>query len=146
MSIHVPTQLTPSHLVDTIERAMPHRKPSTSRRTLTSLGVLAGLALVAMVVQKLMFDRRNQGVINTSDGNPPSSASRTERNGTMTTPNTDEIKGRVKEAAGALTDNDNLKREGKTDQTAANVKDGLDKVKGKIEDGIDAVKEKINKN
>ena len=57
----------------------------------------------------------------------------------------DEIKGRIKEAAGALTDNDDLKREGKTDKAAASVKDGLDKVKEKIEDGIDAVKDRINK-
>jgi len=58
----------------------------------------------------------------------------------------DEIKGRIKEAAGALTDNKDLKREGKTDKAAANVKDGLDKVRDKIEDGVDAVKDRINKN
>ncbi len=32
---------------------------------------------------------------------------------------TDEIKGRIKEAAGAITDNDKLREEGKTDQAAA---------------------------
>ena len=58
----------------------------------------------------------------------------------------DEIKGRIKEAAGALTDNDDLKREGKTDRAVGNVKDGLDKVKDKIEDGVDAVKDRVNKN
>ncbi len=34
----------------------------------------------------------------------------------------DEIKGRIKEAAGAITDNDELRREGKIDQAAGKVK------------------------
>jgi len=34
---------------------------------------------------------------------------------------------------------------GKTDQAAASVKDGLNKVKEKVEEGIDAVKDMINK-
>ena len=34
----------------------------------------------------------------------------------------DEVKGRVKEAAGALTDNDRLRNEGKIDQAAGKVK------------------------
>ena len=57
----------------------------------------------------------------------------------------DEIKGRIKEAAGALTDNKDLKREGKADKASASVKDGLDKVRDKIEDGIDSVKDRVNK-
>lgn len=39
----------------------------------------------------------------------------------------DKTKGRLKEAAGALTDNDKLKREGKVDKAAGKVKDKLDK-------------------
>lgn len=35
---------------------------------------------------------------------------------------TDEIKGRVKEAAGAITDDDQLRREGKVDQVAGKAK------------------------
>ena len=58
----------------------------------------------------------------------------------------DDIKGRVKEAAGDLTNNKDLKREGKTDKAAANVKSGVDSVRNKIEDGVDAVKDRINKN
>lgn len=53
----------------------------------------------------------------------------------------DEAKGRVKEAAGALTDDDDLRREGKVDQTAG-------KIKQKTEQAIDAVKdgvERLNK-
>jgi len=44
----------------------------------------------------------------------------------------DETKGRVKEAAGDLTDNDELKREGKVDRGTGSVKDAVDKVADKI--------------
>jgi uncharacterized protein YjbJ (UPF0337 family) len=47
---------------------------------------------------------------------------------------TDELKGRVKEAAGVLTDDAKLKREGQLDQTIGKVKQAaeqlIDKVKG----------------
>ena len=49
----------------------------------------------------------------------------------MSDKNTDEGKGRVKEAAGSLTGNDDLKNEGKVDRTTASVKDGVDKVADK---------------
>ena len=52
----------------------------------------------------------------------------------------DELKGRAKEAAGSLTDDKDLKREGKADQAAASVKnavgDAVDAVKDKVEDLI----------
>jgi uncharacterized protein YjbJ (UPF0337 family) len=41
---------------------------------------------------------------------------------------TDKIKGRVKEAVGALANDKRLKNEGKVDQASGAVKDGLDKV------------------
>ncbi|MGI8776876.1 MAG: CsbD family protein [Acidimicrobiales bacterium] len=44
----------------------------------------------------------------------------------------DETKGRVKEAAGDLTDDDDLKREGKVDKATGSVKDAVDKVSDKI--------------
>jgi uncharacterized protein YjbJ (UPF0337 family) len=44
--------------------------------------------------------------------------------------NTDDAKGRVKEAAGALTGDDDLKQDGKTDQMGAKVKD---KVEGAVD-------------
>jgi len=54
---------------------------------------------------------------------------------------TDEAKGRAKEAAGALTDDDDLKREGKVDQAGATIKrttnDAVDSVKEKIDDVTD---------
>ena len=60
-------------------------------------------------------------------------------------PNLDDAKGRIKEAAGDLTDNDDLKREGKADQAAGKVKDFVDDAKDKVEDAIDAVKDKFGK-
>jgi uncharacterized protein YjbJ (UPF0337 family) len=52
-----------------------------------------------------------------------------ERGGTtMASGKTDELKGRVKEAAGALTGNDQLKREGKTDQAVGKIKQQADKI------------------
>ena len=41
---------------------------------------------------------------------------------------TDQAKGRLKEAAGALTGNREMKREGKVDQAAGKVKEGASKV------------------
>jgi len=46
--------------------------------------------------------------------------------------NTDDLKGRVKEAAGDITDNDDLKREGKVDQAKGKVKDVVDDVADKF--------------
>ncbi len=50
--------------------------------------------------------------------------------------NIDDAKGRVKEAAGDLTNDDDLKREGKVDQVVGNVKEAVndlaDKVKGAL--------------
>lgn len=50
----------------------------------------------------------------------------------MTDKNVDEAKGRVKEAAGSLTGDSELKNEGKVDQAKSSVKDGVDKVADKI--------------
>jgi uncharacterized protein YjbJ (UPF0337 family) len=46
--------------------------------------------------------------------------------------NKDEAKGRLKEAAGSLTGDDDLKREGKVDQASGKAKNGVEKVAGKI--------------
>ena len=50
--------------------------------------------------------------------------------------NADEAKGRMKEAAGDLTDNDDLKREGKIDQAEGTVKDKIDDVADKAKDAV----------
>jgi uncharacterized protein YjbJ (UPF0337 family) len=49
---------------------------------------------------------------------------------------TDKAKGRVKEAAGALTDDEKLRREGKLDQAAGKVKDAAEKVVDKVRDAV----------
>ncbi len=46
----------------------------------------------------------------------------------------DEIKGRIKEAAGAITDNDKLRREGKKDQIVGKVKEAAEKTIDKVRD------------
>jgi uncharacterized protein YjbJ (UPF0337 family) len=45
----------------------------------------------------------------------------------------DDLKGRAKEAAGDLTDDEDLEREGKADQAAGKVNEVVDKVKDKID-------------
>jgi uncharacterized protein YjbJ (UPF0337 family) len=50
----------------------------------------------------------------------------------MSDKNVDEGKGRVKEAAGSLTGDKELKNEGKVDQAKSSVKDGVDKVADKV--------------
>lgn len=48
--------------------------------------------------------------------------------------NFDEIKGRAKEAAGDLTDDEDLQREGKVDQATGTVKDKVGDVADKVKD------------
>jgi uncharacterized protein YjbJ (UPF0337 family) len=48
----------------------------------------------------------------------------------------DEAKGRLKEAAGAVTDDDDLKREGKIDQGAAKVKQKAEKAVDKVRQAV----------
>jgi len=56
---------------------------------------------------------------------------------------TEDAKGRVKEAAGDLTNDKSLEREGKADQAGAKAKDVVDNVKDKATDAIDATKDKL---
>ncbi len=50
--------------------------------------------------------------------------------------NKDDAKGRVKEAAGNLTGDTDLKREGKVDQASGKAKHGLDKLTDKVKDAL----------
>jgi uncharacterized protein YjbJ (UPF0337 family) len=50
---------------------------------------------------------------------------------------TDQIKGRIKEAAGVLTDNDRLKRKGKLDQVVGKVKEKAAKVAEKVKKTVE---------
>jgi uncharacterized protein YjbJ (UPF0337 family) len=50
--------------------------------------------------------------------------------------NKDEATGRVKEAAGDLTGDEGLQREGETDQAAGKVKEGVDDAADKVKDVV----------
>ena len=58
----------------------------------------------------------------------------------------DQAKGRIKQAMGDLTDDDRLRREGKTDEAAGKTKDGLDKAADKLRDAVDGVKDRVQRN
>jgi uncharacterized protein YjbJ (UPF0337 family) len=58
---------------------------------------------------------------------------------------TDDLKGRLKEAAGDLTNDPDQKREGKVDRASGKVKDALGKVEEKAKDLVDDVKDKIQR-
>jgi uncharacterized protein YjbJ (UPF0337 family) len=49
---------------------------------------------------------------------------------------TDDARGRIKEAAGDLTDNDDLKREGKVDRASGAAKDKLDEAADKVKGAV----------
>jgi uncharacterized protein YjbJ (UPF0337 family) len=54
----------------------------------------------------------------------------------------DVVKGRIKEAAGALTGNDELREEGKTDQAVGEVKQTVQNVVDKVKKTVDKVIER----
>jgi uncharacterized protein YjbJ (UPF0337 family) len=55
----------------------------------------------------------------------------------MSDKNIDEAKGRVKEAAGSLTGDDKLKREGSADRSKSSLKNAVDNVADKVKDTLD---------
>ena len=48
----------------------------------------------------------------------------------------EDLKGRAKEAAGDLTNNDDLQQEGKVDQAVASVKDKVDGIADRVKDAV----------
>jgi uncharacterized protein YjbJ (UPF0337 family) len=50
--------------------------------------------------------------------------------------NADEAKGRIKEAAGDLTGNKDLQREGKVDQAAGKAKSAVDEASDKLKEAV----------
>ncbi|MCU1394676.1 MAG: hypothetical protein JWM34_3104 [Ilumatobacteraceae bacterium] len=58
----------------------------------------------------------------------------------------DQAKGRIKQAAGDLTGNDQLKQDGKTDENAGKAKEFLGDIKDKLDDAVDKVKETLHRN
>jgi uncharacterized protein YjbJ (UPF0337 family) len=59
--------------------------------------------------------------------------------------NKDQVKGKVKQAVGDLTGNEDLRREGKADEKAGEVKEFVEGVKDKADDLVDTVKDKTTK-
>ncbi|MET1003391.1 MAG: CsbD family protein [Acidimicrobiia bacterium] len=57
----------------------------------------------------------------------------------------DDIKGRAKEAVGDLTDDDDLKREGKADRASGAIKDKLEDAKDWVEEKVDDVKGRMKR-
>jgi uncharacterized protein YjbJ (UPF0337 family) len=55
----------------------------------------------------------------------------------------DQAKGRVKEAAGAITGDDDLKNEGKLDQAVGKVKGDFEKVADAVKDEFEKVVDKL---
>lgn len=58
---------------------------------------------------------------------------------------TDDWKGRAKEAVGDVTGDEDLQREGKTDQAAGKVKNKAEDAKDWVSDKVDSVKDKLHK-
>ena len=58
---------------------------------------------------------------------------------------TDVVKGRIKEAAGALTGNDALREEGKTDQAVGEAKQAVEKVAEAVKKAVEKVVDKVSK-
>lgn len=58
--------------------------------------------------------------------------------------NTDDLKGRAKEAAGDLTNDKDLQREGKADQASGKVKEKLGDAKDWVEDKVDDAKDRVD--
>lgn len=56
---------------------------------------------------------------------------------------TDEAKGRVKEAVGDLTDNDDLKNEGRADKAAGKAKDAIKTVEETAENLVDKARDAV---
>ena len=57
----------------------------------------------------------------------------------------DEMKGRVKQAAGNLTGDEKLERKGKADRTGSTVKGKIDTARDKADDMVDKVKDKLHR-
>ena len=59
--------------------------------------------------------------------------------------NKDQAKGRIKQAAGDLTGDRELKEEGRLDEQSGKVKEAMGDAKDKLDDAVDAVKDRLKK-
>lgn len=57
----------------------------------------------------------------------------------------DTVKGRIEKAAGDLTDDDELRRQGRTDETAGRAKNAVSKAGESVRDAIDHVKDAVHR-
>jgi uncharacterized protein YjbJ (UPF0337 family) len=57
----------------------------------------------------------------------------------------EQVKGKLKEAAGDVTDDDSLRNEGKADHASGKAKEKVGDVKDKAEQAIDSVKDKVTR-
>jgi uncharacterized protein YjbJ (UPF0337 family) len=55
----------------------------------------------------------------------------------------EQVKGHAKEAVADVTEDDELRREGRRDRAAGKAKEQVERAKDKVEEGIDTVKEKL---
>ena len=55
----------------------------------------------------------------------------------------DKLIGKAKQAAGDVTNNDELEREGERDEAAGKVKDTVDDAKDSVNDAVDSVKDAL---
>ena len=58
----------------------------------------------------------------------------------------DDMKGRLKQAIGKITDDDEMEREGSTDRAGGKVKKAAEKTGDAVENGVDAVKDRLRRN
>jgi uncharacterized protein YjbJ (UPF0337 family) len=58
---------------------------------------------------------------------------------------TDKVKGKIKQAAGDLTDNDQLHDEGVADEAAGSVQEGFGRARRKVGEAIEDIGEDIKK-
>ena len=56
----------------------------------------------------------------------------------------DQAKGRIKQAAGDLTGNKNLKKQGKADEAAGKAKEFIEDTKDKAEGLVDRARDRVN--
>ncbi len=151
---------TPAHLMDTIgstahttrdaAEGLIHDAVSAvrsrrrgSRRWIPAAALAALIALLTLVAARRRFGVHAERVAESTNGSVdrPSTVG---RDATMTQ-HAGNMKGRLKEAAGALTDNDDLQADGKRDQQAAKAKDVVDRARDAVNDGIDSLKDKLTK-
>jgi uncharacterized protein YjbJ (UPF0337 family) len=60
-------------------------------------------------------------------------------------PNPDDVKGRAKEAVGDLTDDKDLKNEGRADRAEGKAKEFIDKAEDKAKELVDDVRDRLHK-